>query len=180
MNSPKPHSKATPKDSSVSDSAANELMKPGPEHAQLAKNIGKWTVAYTHWHKDGVAPTTAEGTAVFTKIFDGRFIHEELQGDFQGKPFHGTGTMGYDRAAKKFVNTWYDNMGTGITSTTGTATSHGKEVVMRGMMTCATRGELQVRHVYHHESDDKFTMTMFSEHEGKESKSMEVTYTRQR
>lgn len=164
---------------STPDQAAMDLMKPGPEHAQLAKTIGAWKVACTQWMKDGAEPTKATGHSTFKKLFDGRFIQEEFKGEFQGKPFTGIGTMGFDKAAKHFVNTWYDSMGTGITSTNGASSAKGKDLVMRGTMTCPMKGEMNVRHVYAHESDDKFTVTMYNESEGKESKSMELVYTRQ-
>ena len=156
-----------------------DLMKPGPEHAQLAKKIGTWKVTYTQWMKEGADPTEATGQSVFTKLFDGRFIQEEFLGDFQGKPFSGIGTMGFDRASKRFVNTWYDSMGTGITSTNGTNGANGKDLVLRGTMTCPMKGEINVRHVYVHQSNDKFMLTMYGESKGKESKSMELVYTRQ-
>ena len=165
-------------DSTTPDQAAMDLMQPGTEHAQLAKTIGTWKVAYTQWMKKGAEPTKATGQSIFTKLFDGRFIREEFTGDFQGKQFTGIGTMGFDRAAKRFVNTWYDSMGTGITSTNGTSGANGKDLVLRGTMTCPMRGEMNVRHVYAHQSDDKFTFTMYGESEGKESKSMELVYTR--
>lgn len=166
-------------DSQTSEQAAMDLMKLGPEHAQLAKTIGTWKVACTLWMKEGAEPTKAMGQSIFTKLFDGRFIREEFTSDFLGKPFTGIGTMGFDRAAKRFANTWYDSMGTGITSTNGTSGANGKDLVLRGTMTCPTRGELNVRHVYAPQSDDKFTLTMYGESEGNESKSMELVYTRQ-
>lgn len=179
MTTSKSQEKHAAKDPAIPDQAVMDLMKPGPEHVQLAKKIGTWKVAYTQWMKEDSEPIKATGLAIFTKIFDGRFIHEEFKGDFKGKPFIGIGTMGYDRVAKHFVNVWYDNMGTGITSTTGASSTHGKDIVMRGAMACPTKGEINVRHVYAHVSEDKFTLTMFGEQDGKESKSMEVTYTRQ-
>lgn len=166
-------------DSPTPEQAAMDQVKLGPEHAQLAKTIGTWKVAYTQWMKEGAEPTKATGQSIFTKLFEGRFIREEFTGEFQGKPFTGIGTMGFDRAAKRFVNTWYDSMGTGITSTSGTSGANGKDLVLRGMMTCPMRGEMNIRHVYAHQSDDKFTLTMYGKSEGKESKSMELVYTRQ-
>ena len=166
-------------DSPTPEQAAMDLMKPGPEHAQLAKKVGTWKVAYTQWMKEGAEPTKATGQSIFTKLFDGRFIREEFTGDFQGKPFTGIGTMGFDRAAKRFVNTWYDSMGTGITSTNGTNGANGKDLVLRGTMTCPMKGEINVRHVYAHQSNDKFMLTLYGESKGKESKSMELVYTRQ-
>lgn len=166
-------------DSPTLDQASMDLIEPGPEHLQLAKMIGTWKVACTQWMKEGAEPSKSTGQATFAQLFDGRFIREEFKGEFQGKSFMGIGTMGFDRAANRFVNTWYDSMGTGITSTIGTCSANGKELVLRGTMSCPIKGEINVRHVYSHESDDKFTFTMYGENEEKESKSMELVYTRQ-
>jgi len=158
--------------------AVQELNKPGPEHAQLEKFVGRWKTAYTHWMTPEAAPVKATGSATITSVFDGRFVREEFTGEFQGKPFHGVGTTGFDRAAKRFVNTWYDNVGTGLVYSSGPATGNGKEIVLRGEMTCPINGQIKVRHVYAHESDKKFTLTMYNEKDGKEGKAMEVVYTR--
>lgn len=165
-------------DSPLSEQAM-DVMKLGPEHAQLAKTIGTWKVAYMFWMKEGAEPTQATGRSTFTKLFDGRFIREEFTGDMLGKAFTGIGTMGFDRAAKRFVNTWYDNMGTGIIFTNGSSSANGRDLVLRGTMTCPMRGAMNVRHEYVHGSDDTFTLTMYNEVDGKESKAMELVYTRQ-
>ena len=165
-------------DQKAQQQAAQELSKPGTEHAQLEKFVGTWKTSYTHWMSPDAEPVKATGKATITSVFDGRFIHEEFTGEFQGKPFNGVGTTGFDRAAKRFVNTWYDNVSTGLIYSSGPATSNQKEIVLRGEMTCPINGQIKVRHVYTQESDKKFTLTMYNEKDGKENKGMEVVYTR--
>jgi hypothetical protein len=161
------------------DPAVRERMRPGPEHAQLAKTIGSWDVDYTHWMQEGAPPVQAKGTAVFSAILDGRFIREDFTGEVQGREFAGIGTMGYDRVAKVYVNTWCDNMGTGILCTTGTASRDGKDIQFEGRNICpATLALQQVRHVYALQSNDRFSMTMYAKTNGAERKTMEVHYTR--
>ena len=155
------------------------LMQPGPEHSQLAKWVGTWDVAFTHSMKAGEPVKQAKGTATITSVYGGRFIREEVSSDLDGKQFDGTGTTGYDRAAKHFVNTWYDNMGTGICYLTGTPTRESGEITYRGTMRCPTQaGEMQLRHILSWDSDDRFTLTMFNSSDGKERKAMELVYTR--
>lgn len=161
--------------------AAADAMKPGPEHAQLAKRVGTWDVSCAMWMKDGEEPTRSQGTAVLSSLFDGRFLREVFTGQMGGQPFQGVGTMGFDRVAKEYVNVWYDSVGTGIIVTRGPATGDGRELTLSGTFSCPTQGAgVPVRHVYAQESDERFTLTMFQTKDGKDSKSMELAYKRKR
>ena len=40
-----------------------KLAKPGPEHAEMAKNVGKWTVASEWIMAPGAPPMTSTGTS---------------------------------------------------------------------------------------------------------------------
>ena len=154
-----------------------EAMKPGPEHAKLVKGVGTWKVAVTCW-MDGKA-TKSTGTSKVSALFDDRYTHEEFTGEFDGKKFQGVGTMGYDNAAKLVVSTWYDSMGTGIVYTSGSAAAKGKDLELRGEMTCPIKGPMTLRQVHKQESDDRCTVTMYNIVDGKETKSMELAYTRE-
>ncbi|MBA3937123.1 MAG: DUF1579 family protein [Planctomycetes bacterium] len=161
--------------------AATELMKPGPEHAQLARNVGTWDVAYSMWMKEGEEPSRAQGTAVISSLFDGRFFREVFTSQFNGQRFEGVGTSGFDRVSKQFVRVWYDSVGTGITTTTAAPTADGRETTFTGVMNCPSQGPgMQLRNVHSQQSDDRFTVVMFNAKDGKEWKSMEMTYTRKR
>ncbi len=162
------------------DLAALELMKPGPEHARLSQTIGTWKVACTCWMSGDTTPKKSTGTAKVTSIFDGRYAREEFSGEFDGKAYEGIGTMGYDRAAKQFVSTWYDNMGTGIIRTTGPAVTGNANLELRGEMICPMNGSTTLRQVYSYGTDDRHTLTMYNTNHGKENKTMEIVYTRER
>lgn len=157
--------------------AMQEAMKPGPEHAKLAKSVGTWKVAITCW-VDGKAMKST-GTSEISSLFDDRYTHEEFTGEFDGKEFQGVGTMGYDNAAKLVVSTWFDSTGTGIVYSSGPAAAKGKDLELRGEMTCAMKGPMTLRQVHKQESDDRCTVTMYNIVDGKETKSMELAYTRE-
>lgn len=177
--SPKQHRTPAIKPSSSTDSLTLDLTQPGPEHSQLMKWVGSWDVAFTHSSKEGEPEKQAKGTANITSAYNGRYIREEYSSEFEGKQFMGTGTTGYDRAAKQFVTTWYDNMATGISHLTGTATHEGKEITYHGTMVGPPqKSVVQLRHVVAWESDDHFSITMFHRGEGKERKVMELVYSR--
>jgi len=177
--SPAQNPKPSTRQSSPQAAGASDLTQPGAEHSQLMKLVGSWDVTFTQWTKDDEPEKEAQGTAVITALYDGRYIREEYSSDFAGKPFMGTGTTGYDRAGKHFVTTWYDNMGTGIAYLTGTPTRESKEIVYHGtMMSPQQQHEVQLRHVVSCESDNRFTVTMFNRSDGAERKVMLLTYTR--
>ncbi len=173
--SPKPFAKQAP----AMDPSIMELMKPGPEHALLAKYVGTWDVSFTHWMQKDAEPEKAEGKAVFSSVFDGRYIREEFTSEFHGKPFLGVGILGFNRLENRFVLTWYDNAGTGILYTTGTPSTNGRDMTFQGTQSMPKKqGPTMVRHVYSMESDDRFTTTVFSEDKGNEWKGMEIIYVR--
>lgn len=151
-------------------------MKPGPEHAKLVKSVGTWKVAITWW-MDGKA-TKSTGTSQVSAVFDNRYTREEFTGEFDGKKFQGVGTMGYDNAAKLVVSTWYDSMGTGIVYSSGPAAEKGKDLELRGEMTCPVKGPMTLRQVHKQESENRCIVTMYNIVDGKETKSMELAYTR--
>lgn len=158
---------------------ALDLTQPGPEHSQLMKWVGTWDVAFTQWMTTGEPEKQAHGTSTFTSMYNGRYIHEDYVSEFAGKSFLGTGAIGYDRAAKHFVTTWYDNRGTGIVRLSGSATREGQEITYHGTMVCTqTRQEVHLRHVVSWDSDDRFTVSMFNHGDGQERKVMELAYTR--
>ena len=178
-----PHKSSAPqapaeKDKKAPDQKAmQEAMKPGPEHAKLVKSVGNWKVAVTCWTEGKAKKST--GTSGVSAVFDNRFTHEEFTGEFDGKKFQGVGTMGYDNAAKLVVSTWYDSMGTGIVYSSGPAAAKGKDLELRGEMTCPNQGAITLRQVHKQESDDHCIVTMYNIVDGKETKSMELEYTRE-
>ena len=162
------------------DPALLELMRPGPEHAQLGKLAGTWDVDCTMWMMEGQDPVESTGRAVFTPVFDGRFVQCEFTGSFMGQPFHGRSTLGYDRAAKRYFSTWHDNMATGFVYLSGTSSDGGKTITYTGESVCPRMGPMSVRQEERHEADDRFTLVMYQKAKsgGQERKSMELVYTR--
>jgi hypothetical protein len=166
--------------STEDQSAMEELMKPGPEHRQLARFVGSWDVALTHWMKEGEPPKHDKGTAEIEAVFDGKYLCEEFSCELNGKPFSGVNTTGYDRVANEFVSVWYDSMGTGITRLTGKASRDGRDITFHGTMMCQPDAPMQVRHVIAWEADDRFSLTMYNSKDGKERKGMQIIYTRRK
>ncbi len=156
-----------------------EQSRPGPEHEQLAKLVGRWDASVTHWAKEGEAPQSIKGKAEIAAQYDGRYFVEKFSGDMGGKAFEGTGITGYDRLAQEYVTLWYDNMSTAIVRMTGRSADNGRTVDCRGTGICQTEHiPIELRHVVRQDSDDRFTVEMYRKANGIERKTMEIAYSR--
>ena len=74
-----------------------KISTPGAPHAALAKMAGNWTYKMKMWMDPKAPPSESEGTSKGTMLLDGRYLQTDNQGNMMGMPFHGIGTMGYDR-----------------------------------------------------------------------------------
>jgi hypothetical protein len=61
-------------------------------------------------------------------ILGGRYQQSTTKGSFNNMPFEGISLLGYDNAKKVFMNSWVDNMGTGILQMRGTWDPAGKTI----------------------------------------------------
>ncbi len=161
------------------DPAAMEMMKPGPEHQALAKRVGTWDVVVKMWMQPDAPAQESKGTTKSTMILDGRYLQDDFTGTFMGQPFKGMGITGFDRMEKQYHTTWIDSMSTTMMQMSGTSDDNGKTVTSTGEMLCPMNKErIAFRQVEKRTSDDAFTVEMYNTVNGKESKSMELSYTR--
>ncbi len=91
-------------------------------------------------------PTETKGKSTFTSVLEGRYIQEHTEGNFNGMPFHGYGTFGYDNVTKKYVGSWIDSMGTGIMHSTGTSSDGGTTINWEGAASDPMTGKEQTFH----------------------------------
>jgi len=168
-----------------------ELSKPSENHKLLADGVGTWAYAVKMWmNPDPTAPPSeSSGVSVTKEVMGGRYFISEHAGKMQmpgpdGKmvemDFKGIATDGYDNVKKKFVSSWIDNMGTGITISEGaydaatkTFTYHAEFEMMPGMKT-------KVRQVIKINDRDHRTLEFFEDRGGKEVRTMEIKYVRKR
>ena len=166
-----------------------EMGKPGENHKHLQEMAGTWSYTVKFWMDPDAAPSESSGMAVTRTVMGGRYVISDITGKMQmpgpdGKmmdmEFVGMAIEGYDKAKKKFVSSWIDNMGTGIMNSEGTYDSATKTLTyyaeyepMPGMKTKA-REALKIPDRDHH------TMEFFEERGGKEVKTMEIAYTRKK
>lgn len=114
---------------------------PSPEHARLTENVGAWNVDCTYHMGGEIMHCKATDTCRAIGPF---WTVSTFESDFNGMPFHGVATTGFDPDAKHYVATWVDSFNPrmsrlhgqvedGVLRMTGTAVNGmtGKPMVMR-------------------------------------------------
>ena len=156
-----------------------KLAQPGEPHKLFATLAGSWTTTAKEWMEPGKPPTESTGTADMKMLLDGRFLYQEFTGNMMGQPFSGVGIDAYDNMTKKYMTAWMDTMGTGIFMMEGTASADGKTITLKGSHPEPGGGKMTHRAVWKIVDDNTQTFDMYGTHHGtKETKVLEITYTR--
>jgi hypothetical protein len=166
-----------------------ELAKLSENHKLLAGMAGSWTYTVKMWMDPdpNAKPQESKGTSVTKSIMDGRFFVTDVIGTMQmpgadGKPksmtFKGMGIDGYDNVKKKFVNTWCDNMGTGVMMSEGDYDAATKTFTYTGEYEMMPGMKQKIREVVKMTDKDHHLFEWYEDRGGKEAKTMEISYTR--
>ncbi len=159
--------------------AYTKLATPGEQHKQLASLAGSWTTKTKEWMEPGKPPTESAGSVEMKTVLDGRFLQQEFTGEMMGHPYSGMGITGYDNLRKRYVSTWIDTMGTGVFVMEGTAGAGGKTITLKGQHAELGGGHMSHRAVWKIVDSNTQIFDMYGSHDGgKETKMMEITYTR--
>jgi hypothetical protein len=155
---------------------------PGEHHAHHARAAGTWKATVSFWPAAGAPADQSMGQATLVSTMDNRYLHEEFTGTAGGQPFRGAGLSGYDNVTGRHWSMWVDSMSTGPAMSWGTCEPGHKVINFKGEMPDATTGKLvPFRAVSRHVSDDRVVYEMYGKgKDGKEYKSLEVVYDRQR
>jgi hypothetical protein len=157
-------------------------MTPGKEHQMMASWDGTWNGDITMWMMPGAPPTKSKGVATNKMILGGRYQQSSYTGSFEGMPFEGLSTMGFDNEKKTFICTWIDNMGSGMMIGEGPWDEAGRSITIKGTMIDPTTGkECNFRQVMRIvDNDHQVTEMYVPGPDGKEYKSMEIKSTRKK
>jgi hypothetical protein len=154
-------------------------MTPGNEHMQLAKAVGDWKGSTKMWMDEGQEPMVMDSRVQCEMALGGRYLTARYTGQMMGMPFEGISTMGYDNAAKKYVSSWVDNMGTGLIYMEGRWRDDVKGIEIKGMAVDPMTGkEMKMRQIMMMKDANTQVIEMYMDMNGKEMKSMEITLTR--
>jgi hypothetical protein len=156
---------------------------PGDMHKLMASWNGTWEGETTMWQAPGAPPQTSKGTAVNKTVLGGRYQVGTHKGTMMGMPFEGMSTLAYDNARKVFINTWIDNMGTGLMKLEGPWNESTKTLTLSGKCVDPSSGtgqEMNIREVLRVIDDKSQVMEMYGPGpDGKEYKMMEIKMTKQ-
>jgi hypothetical protein len=159
-----------------SRAAAQEMPKPGPEHAKLKEIEGTWDAHMKMRPAPGAPVMEGKGTYTTKMDLGGFWLIGDFQGEFQGQPFKGHGIDGYDQMKKKYTGYWVDSMASFGMNSEGNY--QGKTLVMVGQAP-NMEGKM-TKYTMKSELKDKDTLVMeMYEGDGKEPM-MTITYKRKK
>jgi len=150
--------------------AMPELPKPTAEHKWLQQGLGTWEGTLTHF-VPGEEPHSVAAKEVVEALGD-FWTQSRFSCDFQGTPFKGAGTMGYDPAKKKIVGTWIDSFSDSMSIMEGEFTQSGKGMVAR-FDAPDMNGKIQPHRIETTFGNDAYTSTFYVG-EGAGTKSMVI------
>ncbi len=167
-------------DSATMMKAWMDFMTPGDMHKWMAKSAGTWTGEVSTWMDPSAPPMKSTATIVHKMAMNGLYQMGDYKGTMMGQPFMGHSILAYDNAKKEFINTWVDNMGSGIVVMRGTWDDGTKTLRLKGMQTNPVDGkDTELREENKFIDDNTQMMTMYGAGmDGKEMKLMEATFKR--
>jgi len=160
--------------------AWEKASTPGDMHAHLASLVGTWTAHCKYWFTPDQPPHESVSRCTRSMMFGGRFLKQEFDGTFMGKPFQGLGITGYNNTCAQFENVWLDNNGTVINMSKGAMASEPiKTVTMTSSYMDPVSGKIvRNREVTTYPEKDSEIFEMFETKEGVELKTIEIRYSR--
>jgi hypothetical protein len=171
--------KAGPPDEKAAIEAMMKAAMPGEPHKRLEALAGSWDATVKMWMDPAQPATESKATAESKMLMDGRYLEENVTGEFGGMKFLGRGTTGYDNLQKKYVFAWIDNMGTGISTASGTYDPDKKAVTYNGEEIDPLSGQkMKTKMVIHFIDKDKYESDMYKVVGDKDVQVMHIAYTR--
>ena len=165
-----------------------EMMKtwqayatPTEVHKMLATSDGEWVGEVSHWMAPDDKAMVSKCRATNKMVMGGRYQQSEMKGEFMGMPFEGMSLLAYDNAQKIFINSWVDNMGTGMMVLKGKWDDKTKSITFKGKCVDPMTGkDCEVREIFTIVDDNTQTMVMYGQRpDGKgEFKTMEINFKR--
>lgn len=154
---------------------------PNENHEVLKSLEGNWKAEVKMWMDPAAEPEVTQGTAESKMIHGDRFLEQKFSGTAMGQPFEGRGIVGFDNQKKEYRSVWLDNMSTGVMVSSGSYDPAAKTITEKGTMSCPiVQGDRDYRAVTTLIDKDHYTYESYMAGEdGKEMKTMLITYTRQ-
>ena len=152
---------------------------PGAPHAGLTKAAGTYDLKIRSWQAPGAPPTDDTGTATREMILDGRVMVEKVTARIMGETYNGQGLHGYDNVTGKYWATWNDSMSTGLMVSEGSCDANNACTFTGKYNDPVTKKPQTSRMTSRWTSPTEEVFEMYGPGpDGKETKMMEITYTK--
>ena len=161
--------------------AWQKAAAPGEAHKRLAEQFeGTWDTKQSMWMEPSAPPSVDTGRSINTVVFGGRQLRMDFKGTSMGQSFDGLGFSGYDNVKGKYISSWMDSMSTGLFVAEGDYEPASKTYTYRGQMPDPMRpgSSVPIRNVVRVVDHDHHVFEMYESHDGKETKTMQIEYTR--
>jgi hypothetical protein len=151
-------------------------------HERFKPFVGKFRAEVKLWMGPG-DPHVSTGVMENTLDLGGRFLRQSYRGDPGDGPFpdfEGRGYWGFNTVTRKYEGFWVDTASTFMQNETGDVDGSGKVWTMKGQMTNPETGKpLTKKSVITLKDKDHHSLEMyFSGPDGRDTKAMEIRYTR--
>jgi hypothetical protein len=110
----------------TSGAFAQEMPRPGPEHAMLKALEGTWTTTMK------VGDQETKGKVKFKMVLGGLWLSSELEGELFAQKYEGRSLDTYDPTKKKYFSIWVDSMSAAPVLMEGSYDKEKKEMTMAG------------------------------------------------
>jgi hypothetical protein len=157
---------------------------PGEKHKHIKYFIGEWESVQTFFSGSGGEPVTYKQEITVVPLFDGRFTqaHIKTKADIMGIAPEGIVINGYDNFREEFFSITFGNLGTEYYLTSGKLDDTGKIRIDTGdRKNIYTGEEYKIRAVTTIINRDNYLYEYYKiTADGKETKIMEISYTRKK
>lgn len=110
---------------------------PGPMHRMLELQEGVWNETAMLYSAPGAKPVTIEQQVFNMMTMEGLFLQSTHIAMVNGRPFKAISTTGFDNTRNIFMNTWMDNMSSGMVYSEGTFDPKKNLITYTGQMQTA-------------------------------------------
>ncbi len=155
-----------------------EMIALTDEHKNMGEMVGTYKSVQKFWMTPGGEAMKSEGKMTTKALMDGRYFQSDYEGNSMGAPFYGMSLAAYDKAKKKYVTTWIDNMGTGIMMFEGTMVDD--KLIQYAKYLNPMTGKMEKHKMVIYPTDKGHNMEYYtpSMTDGQIYKSMEIEYTK--
>lgn len=154
--------------------ASHQMPKPGVEHQHLKKAEGMWDVAV-----ETPGAPAVKGSSEMKMTLNGFWLVDTFKCEWDGVPFEGRGTTGYDPIKGKYVSTWVDSMSPTLMVTEGTFDEKTRTLNMTGDGYNDKGEKVKVRTATIHKDANTVVFEMYNTGaDGKEAQVMTIRYAR--